>query len=401
MIRKQLVCFLLFLTPLMVMSQQLPLLSHYYLNGLLYNPAFTGTAKSNQLFLVHRDQWNLNNGPVVNGLTADKDFKDGKVGLGITIFNQKAGLSDLNKIKINYAYHQDINEVSRIHFGVSGGIAQSKFNLSKAVVSDVNDPMLTSQADSKISPDFDGGVAYSLKDFTAGVSVSQLQGSAFSKDLTAISLRRQYSASLSYDLKFGEENLIKVVPLLLVKNIDGAPLQLDFNTSICYKDLLWIGGSYRKGNAIGANAAVKLKQFRVGYCFEHNKISSYSGATNEISLAYVFNTYKQSKPSSAPVVKGTDKESDKAELERLRNELAEKEEELVKHEKEIYALIDELYNKASREESLTIQEKLDKVERTQKEVNKIKQELREYNNQKNVEIYNLKKRIETLQKKQQ
>ena len=73
-----------------VYAQQVPLLSHYYYNKFVWNPALAGFQKYGQAYLVYRNQWNQVPGaPITKSLTVDGPLKSKNVGLGANLYQAK------------------------------------------------------------------------------------------------------------------------------------------------------------------------------------------------------------------------------------------------------------------------------------------------------------------------
>lgn len=388
--------FLLLLLTLsgFVNAQQLPLYSSHYINSLLYNPSNAGETTDLRLFLHHRTQWKEFEGaPVVNGFTADAGLKNKKVGLGLTLFQQKQGLSETIKVKALYSYRVIITETSHLSFGIGAGIKSNKVNFTKAVAFDTEDPFLSSQMSRATSPDIDAGVSYRTRFFTFGLNAEQLQR-GFISDKKLQKDQSQYTLHGSSILALNADKDISLVPLLLLKAVPGAPLHYDFNTTLNWRNILWIGGGYKSNYAANINAAVQIKRIKLGYSYEIpvNSLKAQAGLTHEITLGYSFSLFPEPEPEEDKPLVNTNEE----ELARLKLELAEKEAQLVKHEKRIYELIDSVYIRANEQVTKNEQEEAEKQRKIKEQVNEIKIELENYKREKNVELSNIRKRIEEL-----
>ena len=77
-----------------VLSQQDPQYSQYMFNTLVINPAYAGYRETNNISLLHRDQWSgFAGAPKTQSLIADGAFGiEKKVGLGFSLVSDKAGL---------------------------------------------------------------------------------------------------------------------------------------------------------------------------------------------------------------------------------------------------------------------------------------------------------------------
>ena len=70
-----------------------------------------------------------------------------------------------------------------------------------------------------------------------------------------------------------------------------APVEADFNLNFLFYNVLWLGGSYRTGDAFVAIVEIQLsKQWRLGYSYDFTTtdIRHYSDGSHEIMLGYDF-----------------------------------------------------------------------------------------------------------------
>src|SRR5688572_26007233 len=103
------------------LSQQDPQYSQYMFNTLVINPAYAGYKETNNISLLHRDQWSgFAGAPKTQSLIADGAFGiDKKVGLGFSLVSDKAGLQRQTSAHANYAYRIPVGEDARLALGIS------------------------------------------------------------------------------------------------------------------------------------------------------------------------------------------------------------------------------------------------------------------------------------------
>jgi hypothetical protein len=80
-------------------------------NTINVNPAYAGSRQALNIFALHRTQWvGLDGAPVTN--TASINIKDTKLGLGVSIINDRIGPSDENNLAVDFpiiSIHQRIS----------------------------------------------------------------------------------------------------------------------------------------------------------------------------------------------------------------------------------------------------------------------------------------------------
>ena len=73
----------------------------------------------------------------------------------------------------------------------------------------------------------------------------------------------------------------------MIKEVAGAPMQVDVNANIYWLDVIGFGLSYRSKDAMVVLLEIQLnKNFRIGYAYDQtiSQLAGYVGATHEIML---------------------------------------------------------------------------------------------------------------------
>src|SRR5690606_18679278 len=135
--------FLIISTVFGLKAQQDAQFSQYMFNSLVINPAYAGYKETLNISLLHRDQWGgIEGAPKTQSLVLDGAFfNDKKVGLGLTVLNDKNGLLNQSSAYANYAYRIRMGENdARLSFGLAIGAAQYRLNGEDAFIDDPTDP---------------------------------------------------------------------------------------------------------------------------------------------------------------------------------------------------------------------------------------------------------------------
>jgi type IX secretion system PorP/SprF family membrane protein len=277
-------------------AQQLPLYSQYAFNPFIYNPSMTGIAGETNAFLTHRQQWTQMTGsPTTNAITVDGFMDDKNVGLGLAIFNDVQDINERMGIYTSYAYRLKINDDQQLRFGVSVGFLDNRIDFSRAVVKDVADPLLLSQIQRRAALDATAGVMYSWKELRVGISVPQVVGQkvefSTTDARTYYQLNRHFLGSVGYKYVINEEQKIALEPLAMVRWLPNTPFQYDVNVMASWRDMIWLGASYRSNYAVGANLRVKLfGNLSAGYAYDFiiTPLRTSAGISHEFMLGYTF-----------------------------------------------------------------------------------------------------------------
>lgn len=277
-------------------TQQLPLYSQYYFNQFIYNPAATGLNNETNAFLMHRQQWSgLAGAPVTNAFTIDGFMDSKNVGLGLIIFNDVQDITERLGIYGSYAYRLTLSDDMQLRFGLALGFLDNRIDFSRAVVKDASDPMLLSGMQRKSGMDANLGVSFNWKTLRVGVSVPQLLSQRLEYEnldtRSFYQLNRHYLGTISYKYIFNEEQILAIEPMVMTRFLPNTPLQYDANLMGSWRDMVWLGASYRSNYAVGVNARVKLfGNLSIGYAYDIilTPLKTSAGLSHEFMLGYKF-----------------------------------------------------------------------------------------------------------------
>ena len=97
-----------------------PVYSQYLQNGLVINPAYTGTREVLSGFLSYRMQWMGTSGsPLLQSISFHSPMKNDKVALGLMAQFMQYGTTKSTSIYGSYAYHIKLKK-GKISFGLKG-----------------------------------------------------------------------------------------------------------------------------------------------------------------------------------------------------------------------------------------------------------------------------------------
>lgn len=293
---KKIVSQLLFLTalPLFSLAQQEVMISQYMFNGLFLNPAYTGSHKYFSATLLHRNQWlNLEGAPKSYLFAVDGPVKGKNMGIGLSVVSDKIGITNQTDVMVNYSYHLQVTDKSRLSFGLKGGIANFKSDFTELTYWD--DDNIYNQGTQQITlPKFGFGMYYYSENYYAGFSIPTLlayeKNHKFSFDVSKSSdLARHYMVYGGIVKELNEYFHFK--PSVLLKYLPNAPMQADINASLLYKEMFWFGVSYRTGESfVGIIEYQTNQRFRIGYAYDFNTsgLKNYNSGSHEIMLGYDF-----------------------------------------------------------------------------------------------------------------
>ncbi|MEY3238212.1 MAG: hypothetical protein RI883_2313 [Bacteroidota bacterium] len=275
-------------------AQQDPMVSQYMFNGLYLNPAYAGSHEYWTSTLSYRNQWvGFEGAPETAIAAVDGRIADKNMGLGLILLHDKIGVTRQNTAIINYSYQIKTGEKSKLALGINAGVSQFSAKLTDLTVWD-QDNVFKNDLTSQLLPRFGVGVYHFGKKHYVGLSIPTLfayqKDMNFNFDLSRSSfLRRHYLLTAGYVFETSKE--IKLKPSVLLKYVNNAPLEADFNLSTIYKDMYSIGVSYRTNDAVAIILEYQTNSFfRIGYSYDItvSKLRNYSSGSHEIMIGIDF-----------------------------------------------------------------------------------------------------------------
>ena len=248
------ILFFIFLFTINGFAQQLAHHSQYMFNDLFINPAIAGTKDNHPLMGTIRNQWlGLDDAPQTQTMSFHGSWIK-NMGLGAILTNDVTGPARQTGIQLNYSYQIQLKEESYLSLGIAGILNQHILNKDMIALDEPNDNAVVGGNEEDIVPEASFGIYFFGEKFYAGIAVPQLFQSKvdFSADIQGEGnqLVRHYFAHGGYRIDAGED--LEIEPSVLVKAIENAPLQFDINAKVIYKEMVWLGCSYRSMESLVA-----------------------------------------------------------------------------------------------------------------------------------------------------
>jgi len=279
---------LLFITGL-ANAQQDPMFTHYMFNTLWMNPAYAGTREAMTITGIHRSQWvGFDGAPQDQSLTLHTPVLNGKLGLGLSVVNDRIGPVKSTMIALDLAYHIRLTKKSKLGLGIKGLLNMYSNSLSTIKINNETDASF-GQNYSATLPNAGAGIYYYREKFYIGLSTPRLLENKPDGSL-ASSAREQRHYFLILGTVIPMNKNLKFKPTGFVKATEGAPVQGEITTSFLMYDKLSLGAMYRSGDGIGALVGFSFTdQFTVGYSYDWslaNTTGKYNSGSHEIMLRY-------------------------------------------------------------------------------------------------------------------
>lgn len=301
---RNLLCTWLLLLSLATVAQQDPLLTQYMYNKLAINPGYAG---SHELFSVEaltRFQWvGIPGGPRTTTFSAHTPLRNPHIGLGFYASRDQLGPTVDYNVMGNFTY-RIVFDRSKLCFGISAGIFYYDINWDALNPKDAGDAELVTQVRDKAVPDIDFGIYYYSPRFYAGLSAKHLLQNQVSvssapvpdSETSFTKLERHFYGIAGGVIPIADG--LVLLPSLLVKSVQGAPVQADINANFMILEVLTLGASYRTNAALALLIEVNItRNLSFGYSYDiwFNRLNGYNAGSHEVRVGYDFDLFGKSR----------------------------------------------------------------------------------------------------------
>ena len=179
--------------------------------------------------------------------------------------------------------------------GIRAGVSHLKADFSELIYWDKSDPRYLQGSQTKTLLNTGAGFFLYSDRVYVGLSVpctlsyDSTQSISINQGSDAPHKVRHYYMTTGIAIPLSLDLVMR--PSILVKHVPDAPVEADFNLHFLFSDMLWLGATYRTGDAIIAMVEFQLtRKLRIGYAYDYTltDIKDYSSGSHEIMLGYDF-----------------------------------------------------------------------------------------------------------------
>lgn len=279
-------------------AQQNPLFTQYMFNGLVINPAYTGSHESMTATLAVRSQWTgLKGAPQTQVASLHSPLKLSRSAAGAVLVHDEVSVIHQYMAYGTYAYRIPVSKNGKLALGGQAGVTYYQANLADLNIITQNgqaDPTFT-QNESRLLPNLGIGAYYYSKKTYVGISLPTLINNRWNNENDYTQARQKRHYFLSAGHVFGLSRNLKFKPNVLLKWVEGGAFQYDINANMLIHEVLWIGASYRMDDSIDGLLEMHLNnQWSLGYSYGHpiSSLSSLQRGTHEVVLNFRINRNK-------------------------------------------------------------------------------------------------------------
>ena len=294
---------ILLLLSVSIRAQQDAQFTNYMYNTINVNPAYAGSRQSMSIFALHRTQWvGLDGAPVTNTASIHTPINNSKVGMGVSIINDRIGPSEESNIAVDLSYTIDTSEDFKLAFGIKASANLMNVDFTKLNRYDANDYSFENNIDNRFSPNVGAGLYLYSDNTYFGLSAPNLletkhfdryAGPGAFSYIARERINYYFTAGHVFDLAYN----VKFKPAIMTKLVQGAPLQMDLSANFLFNDKFTIGAAYRWSAAVSALVGFQATEswfIGYGYDLETTRLANYNSGSHEVFLRFeLFNKYNR------------------------------------------------------------------------------------------------------------
>lgn len=263
--------------------------SLFYQNQYLGNPAMAGVDQGFKAGLGFNKQWSeVPGAPSAQFLTVANGSN--KVGYGLNLYNDKAGLLKRTRVMATYAYHLPLNANNdQLHFGLSLGALSERITIE-----DINNNPsdLAAQRFNDRGAVFDGdfGVAYTSGKLNLQVAVPNLKNFLKKERYNTANWNTFFTAaSYKFEMDFGGS--VGVEPKVVYRGVRGYDDVIDAGVNLTFlSDKLNATALYHSTESVSFGIGMNLNQLNIlaMYTSGTAALRGYGAGTFDLGLSYSF-----------------------------------------------------------------------------------------------------------------
>jgi len=265
------------------------------------NPAYAGARGIPYFDILYRRQWiGFKGAPEAKLLSFNSPLFGDRVGFGLTITNQTAGIENKWDATMAYSYNIKINDDSAVRFGLQGSVrflGRDFADPSVEIVEDGDESILYDNMLRQYRGNFGIGMYANIKHTYFGISIPHFFPSEFGINPNPVpKVARNYSHFyFMAGTMIPINKSLQFKPALLTKYVKGAPFDIDINASLLFNETFTAGLSYRlggdgSGDSVDLLAMYQINSVAIGMAYDYSlsDINDTSDGSFEILLRYDF-----------------------------------------------------------------------------------------------------------------
>ncbi|WP_430810189.1 MULTISPECIES: PorP/SprF family type IX secretion system membrane protein [unclassified Carboxylicivirga] len=292
---RQFCLFCVLLMSLNIFAQGDGITTQYMNSQLMINPAYAGVRNAFSVHLLARQQWvGMEGAPATYSISMHTPLNDRMASLGASLLHYQSGPINHSEFSAMYSYMLRINHQLFLSLGLSAQCNYYHLGLSSLELIEENDPSFMHKFGNGVKPNFGVGVFLFSPHFYLGLSMPKVMNSRLKlKENDALVLESVHTAYLTSGYAFSINKSAYLKPSFVVRYRSQASPLGDMNIQFMYKNIFWLGTSYRTNDTMAALANIQLGE-ALSVCYSYDfaigNSPRFGSGTHEVAL--VFDSHK-------------------------------------------------------------------------------------------------------------
>ncbi|MCR9289449.1 MAG: type IX secretion system membrane protein PorP/SprF [Bacteroidetes bacterium] len=289
---KRIIYTLLFLAfSISMWGQSESLFTHYMFNKLNYNPAYAGSKEVLDAGAIYRNQWwsGIDGAPKTLNVYAHLPFARLRNGAGISLIQDKIGLTKTFSLGLNYAYRIPFGK-NNLAIGLNGRFENINQDWTQAETVSLTDNLINGSELANSTFNAGLGLYWTSTNYYLGLSVPRFLKNSLYQDSD------EFSANVnSYYFMAGVimpiAKNVKLYPNFMVSLNPNVPFEFDINANLLFFDAIMLGANYRYQDSIDGLVQYQFSNgLRIGVAidFTASELAKVTTGSYEIMLGYTF-----------------------------------------------------------------------------------------------------------------
>ena len=274
-------------------AQQKAMYTQYMFNTLAINPAYSALDESLTFTALSRHQWvGFKGAPNTQTLSVHSPIGESNTFIGGILVNDQIG-EVIRETGGELSLAQRVPVGADSYFSVGLNVGSSSFGANysenyKYSPASSNDPVFQDQNNMRVNVGW-GAMLFSDK-YYVGISAPYFYYrdlGSIAKSVNKTAYRPHYLLQAGYLVDLNEN--LKFKPNLLIKYVNGSPIQFDLNANFLLSEVLWLGASYRSLDSFDALASVFITpDLQVGYAYDftNTALAKAQKGSHEIAIKF-------------------------------------------------------------------------------------------------------------------
>lgn len=271
-------------------AQLNPLGATFYQNQYLGNPAMAGLEEGTRLNAGFNQQWSqIPGSPMAQFITVD--HRSNKIGLGLSLYADKAGLLKRTRAVATYAYHLPLNAGSdQFHFGISLGALSERLT-SEDIDGTPIDISVQRFNERPVTLDGDFGMAYTSGRLNIQVAVPNLKNFFRTERYNTLNWNTFFTAASYKFMTDSSKRAFLIEPKVSYRGVKGYDDMFDVGVNVAMNSNKMYGTViYHSTNSLSLGMGINFSSLSVFgmYTSGTAALRDYASGNFEIGLGYRF-----------------------------------------------------------------------------------------------------------------